>query len=128
MDLSNFRRSLKLALKFYNQRWWTESLPIVSPSLRSTFKEDAGGTCYEILYETTLTLRADFLQHYDSKEVSYTDSTTFFQQLCDIMRKLSPIPTSGKSETFYFKHSFVETYTYAFCKTTQSKHHWYSRV
>ncbi|CAK1584228.1 unnamed protein product [Parnassius mnemosyne] len=83
-------RQLKVAIMYHNSTQWTEVLPLVLLSIRSSWKEDIQASSAELVYGEPLHLPGEFIS---PKENNCTeDFTTFATRLRSHMAKLTPKP------------------------------------
>ena len=97
--VERFHRQLKASIKSYpNPSAWTEILPLVLLSIRSTFKPDIDCTPAQLVYGTTLRLPGQFFAPNTTN--ADLDPTIYSHRLQSAMAKLRPVslrqqPTSS---------------------------------
>lgn len=112
--VERFHRSLKQAIRCHTSIQWADVLPTVLLGLRSTFKEDLGSTCAEMLYGTSLRLPGDFLQ--PSAAPSGVNPADFVKKLKDCMSALCPTPASSHNSKTVFVHKDLATSSHVFLR------------
>ncbi|CAH8832632.1 unnamed protein product [Trichobilharzia szidati] len=87
--VERFHRQLKSSLMAQSDASkWSEYLPLILLSIRSTVKEDLGCTPAQLVYGTTLTLPGQLVSSHDSQNVNISE---FSDQLTRRMSQLQPI-------------------------------------
>ena len=87
--VERFHRQLKSSLMAQSDPSnWSDHLPLILLSIRSTIKEDLGCTPAQLVYGTTLTLPGQLVASHDSQDVNISE---FSYQLTRRMLQLQPI-------------------------------------
>ncbi|CAH8575625.1 unnamed protein product, partial [Schistosoma guineensis] len=88
--VERFHRQLKSSLMVQpDVSRWSESLPLILLSIRSTIKEDLQCTPAQLVYGTNLTLPGQLVTH-NGKPVC-TDPTSFCERLMSHMNNIKPV-------------------------------------
>ena len=93
--VERFHRQLKAALKSYSDSSkWTELLPLILLSIRTTVKSDTGYSPAELVYGTTLRLPGDFVS--DSINRADLDPAKFVDRIRFTMQQIKPATTRAQ--------------------------------
>ncbi|KAG8199928.1 hypothetical protein JTE90_015911 [Oedothorax gibbosus] len=111
--VERLHRTLKQALKCYNNNRWTLTLPLVLLGLRSAVKEDLQCTAAELVYGCTLRLPGEFLS---PSPVPVNDPCDFVQDLKSTMQSLEPRPASAHHRKSPFVHKELLSSTHVFVR------------
>ncbi|PIK34627.1 hypothetical protein BSL78_28546 [Apostichopus japonicus] len=93
--VERFHRHLKSSLKARNNIQWTETLPMILLSIRTTLKEDIGCSAAELVFGTTLRLPCQLVTA--SSDESSLDPFEYADRLKRSMAKL--VPTQTRTNT-----------------------------
>nr|CAH8856759.1 unnamed protein product [Trichobilharzia regenti]CAH8862441.1 unnamed protein product [Trichobilharzia regenti] len=97
--VERFHRQLKSSLMAQaDSSKWSEHLPLVLLSIRSTVKEDLGCTPAQLVYGTTLTLPGQLVPSNDSTEVNISDFTNRLTQHMLQLRPVAPRQSLHKAQ------------------------------
>lgn len=108
-----FHRCLKTAITTYGNTNWTETLPLVLLGLRTAIKNDIQASSAELVYGTTLRLPADL---FTTDNCNTSPDPTYVSQLCESMRKLSPLNPISHGHTNVYVHPSLSSCSHVFLR------------
>lgn len=113
--VERFHRQLKTSLRARTSAThWTEALPLVLLSIRTSIKEDLQASAAELLYGTTLRLPGEFFEKSPSDEAS--DPAAFLVRLRDTMRQLKATPIRPHTPRSTHIHKDLSVCTHVFVR------------
>ncbi len=112
--IERFHRQLKSSIKAYpDTSKWTELLPIILLSIRSTLKPDFNCTPAQLVFGTTLRLPGDFFT--PSKDRADSDPAVYADRLQSAMQQLRPACPRQQTHRSHLP-SALETCTFVFVR------------
>ena len=88
--MERLHRTLKADIMWHAGEQWTEALPLILLSIRTSYKEDLQSSIAELVYGETLRVAGEFLVPATPK----VEASIFIQQLCRHMDQLRPTPAA----------------------------------
>lgn len=110
--IERFHRTLKTAIKTYENQNWSEYLPIILLALRTTYKHDLQCSPAELVYGKTLKLPNDFFLS-DTNEYIQSE---FVKHLKELMENIKPVPTANHSSNKIFVQPEIKNCTHVFLR------------
>ncbi len=113
--VERFHRHLKSSFKTQNEpNRWTESLPLIMMTIRTSIKIDLGCSAAELVFGTTLKLPGEFITPSDDSK--FVDPSNYVDRLRHHMSELQPQSTRPNQrsshlpeELFTCTHVFIRT-------------------
>ncbi|XP_052745961.1 uncharacterized protein LOC112045684 isoform X4 [Bicyclus anynana] len=111
--VERLHRQLKAAIMCHANPQWTEVLPFVLLGIRSSWKEDLGASCADLVYGEPLRLPGEFFN--PTKDQCF-DPTYFADRLRTHMAKLSPCPASRHGNKIFYVPKDLSTADFVFLR------------
>ncbi|GFW12980.1 retrovirus-related Pol polyprotein from transposon opus [Trichonephila clavipes] len=110
-------RTLKGAIKAYNNIKWTEFLPTVLLALRAAIRPDSNHSIAQMVYGTNIKLPGEFFKPPTIK----MDEETFVLQLQKFMEDLKPVPSNSVKHQRIFVHKDLRSCSHIFVSINRVK-------
>ena len=105
-------RTLKSAIMCHSGQKWTEALPLVVLSIRTSYNEDLQSSAAELVYGETLRVTGEFLIPATPK----VEASIFIQQLHRHTDQLRPTPAARHASPATFIHKDLLDSTHVFMR------------
>lgn len=110
--IERWHRTLKAALKAYNNYRWTETLPSVLLGLRTTIKAGTQFSPAEMVYGTTIRVPGELL----APATTPVEPTDLLFQMQQSLQQVRSIPMTNHATPAFFVHPDLQTCTHIFLR------------